>query len=79
MIRESRRSKSHSVSRSHSDHVAVAEKYDLYRFTQFNTAVTSLVFNESTNQWHLALAHYPSEDAPIPTSTSELVVDIVID
>jgi hypothetical protein len=61
------------------DHINIAKKHALYPFIRFNTAVTSLIFNEQTNQWHISLAHYPSEDAIAPTSTSEITCDIVLD
>ncbi len=61
------------------DHINVAKKYNLYPYARFLTAVTSLVFNETTNQWHISLSHYPSEDAISPDSTSEMTADIILD
>ncbi|KAI9003332.1 hypothetical protein DFJ74DRAFT_694481 [Hyaloraphidium curvatum] len=56
----------------------VAKKHDLYRYTRFNTAVRSMVWDEAAQLWRLKLAKYagPNSDEFVEEDvTAHIVMD----
>lgn len=58
--------------------LAVAEKYGLYPYAQFNTEVRSMTWDDKAKEWTLALRRYASEHSAEYTEDS-MKANIVID